>query len=78
MNHDLLDQSGFCQLLRNGLDVLGRVVGALVGSSKDDVRRGVTLCEQKLSEKDNQRKESRGTNSRLYDRTQTLLSDRQD
>ena len=39
VDHDLLDEPGLGELGRDLLDVLGGVVGALVGPSEDDVRR---------------------------------------
>ena len=42
VDHDLLHESGLGELGGNLLDVLGGVVGALVGPSEDDVRRLVS------------------------------------
>ena len=43
VDHDLLDEAGFAELLADGGDVLGRKVGALVRAAEDDVGRVVAL-----------------------------------
>lgn len=43
VDHDLLDEPGLGELVGDGRDVLGCVVGSRVGSSEDDVRSVVAL-----------------------------------
>lgn len=45
-DHDLLVEASLRELVAAGLDVLGSVVGSLVGASEDDVRGRVALSER--------------------------------